>query len=61
MTVKEARAFIDDHREGTYTLLDVCQTPEYEIGHLPGAKLIPLPQLPDRFNELSPEKPIIVY
>ena len=29
-----ARAFIGDHKEGTYTLLDVRQPGEYEKGYL---------------------------
>lgn len=61
MDAEEAKAFIREHREGTFTLLDVCQPSEYEIGHIPGAKLIPLPELADRISELSPEKPIILY
>jgi rhodanese-related sulfurtransferase len=40
-------------------LLDVRQT-EYER-RIPGAKLIPLPQLADSLSELDPEKPTIVY
>ncbi|MCD6274170.1 MAG: rhodanese-like domain-containing protein [Deltaproteobacteria bacterium] len=37
------------------------QPSEYEKSHIPGAKLIPLPQINDRFDELDPEKPTIVY
>lgn len=43
------------------TLLDVRQPKEYETSHLPGAKLIPLPQLPDRLAELDPDKTVLVY
>ena len=57
----EVKAYMAEHREGDYTLLDVRQPGEYEDSHLPGAKLIPLPQLSDAYQELDPEKPTIVY
>ncbi len=57
----ELRDYISKHREGTYTLLDVRQPGEYEEQHLPGAKLIPLPELTDRLKELDHEKPTVVY
>jgi rhodanese-related sulfurtransferase len=34
---------------------------EYEDGHLPGAQLIPLPELRRRFGELSPTQRYLVY
>ena len=58
---KEAKQFMADHREGTYTLLDVRQPKEYEQSHIPGARLVPLPDLADRLNEVDSEKPVIVY
>ena len=57
----QAKAYMAEHDEGTYTLLDVRQPGEYEQSHLPGAKLVPLPQLSDRMEELDPEKPVVVY
>ena len=57
----EAREFMARHPEGSYTLLDVRQSGEYEQEHLPGAKLVPLPNLADSLKELDPRKPIIVY
>ena len=61
MEPSEARAFLEKHRTGTYTLLDVRQPSEYEREHIPGATLIPLPQLGEAFDRLNPEKPVIVY
>jgi rhodanese-related sulfurtransferase len=43
------------------TTLDVRQPPEYEAGHIPGAKLIPLPDLTNRLNEIDHDKPVMVY
>ena len=57
----DAEAFISQHKEGTFTLLDVRQSLEYESGHLPGALLIPLPLLVDSLEQLDNEKPTIVY
>lgn len=61
MTAEEVRDYIEMHREGSFTLLDVRQPKEYEKYRLPGAKLIPLPELTDRFGELEPDKPLIAY
>lgn len=55
------RKFRGEHQEGGYTLLDVRQPGEYEERHLAGAKLIPLPELPDRLDELDPAKPVVAY
>ena len=61
MDVEAAKAFIDKHKEGTYTLLDVRQSGEYEKVRIPGSKLVPLPELSDRLGELDPDKPVIAY
>ena len=47
LDAEEARDYMARHREGAYTLLDVRQPGEYAESHLPGAKLMPLPQLAD--------------
>jgi rhodanese-related sulfurtransferase len=57
----QLRAYMAEHNEGTFTLLDVRQPGEYKEAHIPGAKLIPIAQLPDRMKELDPEKPVIAY
>jgi rhodanese-related sulfurtransferase len=57
----ELKKYIADHREGTYTLLDVRQPSEYEEARIAGGKLIPLPQLLDRMQDLDPAKPVFVY
>ena len=61
METGEAKDFINAHKEGAYTILDVRQPSEYEGQHIPGAKLIPLTELPNMVGELDPEKPVIVY
>jgi len=42
-------------------LLDVRNPEEWEICRLPGAKLIPLNELPARVNELDPNEEIVVH
>jgi rhodanese-related sulfurtransferase/rubrerythrin len=61
MTPDEARKFMEGSRPDAYTLLDVRQESEYEQDHIPGARLVPLSELPDRFDELDRERPLLVY
>ncbi len=61
MTQEAAKAFLDSHSVEEYILLDVRQDYEYEEFHLPGAKLIPLPELADHLDEMTRDKPTIVY
>ena len=49
----------DEARE--LALLDVRQPDEYQSGHLPGAQLIPLPELAQRAGELDSSRPTLVY
>lgn len=61
LSPEQLEKFRDEHQEGGYTLLDVRQPGEYEERHLAGAKLIPLPELPGRLNELDPQEPVVAY
>jgi rhodanese-related sulfurtransferase len=58
---EQAAAMMQQSGSGELEILDVRQPREYERGHLPGAKLIPLPELEKRLSELDPDKPHIVY
>ena len=55
------KQYMAEHKEGSYTILDVRQPREYEKDHISGAKLTPLPVLGDEIHQLDPGKPIIVY
>jgi rhodanese-related sulfurtransferase len=45
-----------------WTLLDVRTREEFVgLGHIEGATLLPLHELPARFQELSAEAPLVVY
>lgn len=61
MDAEEAKKFMAAHPEGSYTLLDVRQPSEYEQEHLPGAKLVPLGQLGEAWQDIDKDKPVITY
>lgn len=60
-TTGEVADHIRDNPAESYHLVDVRQPGEYEQGHLPGARLIPLAELKSRIKELDPGKPAITY
>ena len=57
MSVAELKKWRDEGRE--HVLLDVRNPPEWEIGRIEGAKLIPLGELQDRLGELDPAATIV--
>jgi rhodanese-related sulfurtransferase len=60
-SAEKIREFLNQESSGEYNLVDVRQLQEYEQGHLPGAQLIPVGELPNRLGEIDPNKPTIVY
>ncbi len=61
MTAEEVRAFLKNRNPEEYNLIDVRQEKEYVQGHIPGARLIPVGEIPSRLQELDPSKPTITY
>jgi rhodanese-related sulfurtransferase/rubrerythrin len=57
----EVRAVIREKDPSEYCLLDVRQPGEYEQGHMPGARLMPLGELQARLTELERERTYYVY
>ncbi len=57
----EGHRLIEKNPSDELTILDVRQPGEYEAQHIPGAKLIPLPDLNERIAEVDPNKTTIVY
>jgi rhodanese-related sulfurtransferase len=55
------REFLDKKSPVEVNLIDVRQPAEYQQGHLPGAKLIPVGEIGNRLAELDPDKPTVVY
>jgi len=60
-TAEEVRAFLRYGSAESCNLIDVRQPGEYESGHLPGARLIPMAELTDRLGDLDRSKPTITY
>jgi adenylyltransferase/sulfurtransferase len=58
-TVEELKRRLDNNER--VFILDVRNPEEFQISRLPGSVLIPLPQLPQRFAELDPNREIIVH
>lgn len=48
-------------RDGAVTVLDVRPLDEFGLGHLPGARHIPLGELEHRLAELDPHAPVVAY
>jgi rhodanese-related sulfurtransferase len=61
MDANQARDFMAGKPLQDLTILDVRQPGEYEKEHIPGAKLIPLPDLSERLEEIDPTKETVVY
>mgnify|MGYP005845453791 CR=1 FL=1 len=61
LNVAESQALLSSRPPDQIQVLDVRQPKEYETGHLPHSRLIPLKELPQRLGELDPEKPVLVY
>ncbi len=61
ITADELRSLQARSKEKDYLLVDVRQPEEYRAGHLPGALLIPLQDLPERVDELPEDRDLIFY
>lgn len=57
----QAKNYLQGKNVDEVTILDVRQPPEYASGHIPGAKLIPLPELTDYMDHIDHTKPVVVY
>lgn len=59
ISVEDLKAKQD--RGDKFVLLDVREPFEYDIARIPGAKLIPLGELPSRMSELDSEDEIVIH
>lgn len=55
------RRFMDRRHEKEFALIDVRQPGEYENGHIPGALLIPLPELVRTMEALPLDRELVFY
>ncbi|MEW6077009.1 MAG: rhodanese-like domain-containing protein [Thermodesulfobacteriota bacterium] len=56
-----ARELIAKTPQEALFIIDVRQPGEYEQGHIPGARLIPVGELDSRVAEIPVDKPVLVY
>jgi rhodanese-related sulfurtransferase/rubrerythrin len=61
LTAHELRRLMDRRHEKEFALIDVRQPGEYENGHIPGALLIPLPQLVRSMESVPVDKELVFY
>jgi len=60
-SAEEVRRFLAGYAPDGVNLVDVRQDWEYQEFHLPGARLAPLGELPDRLAEFDRGKPTVTY
>jgi rhodanese-related sulfurtransferase/rubrerythrin len=58
---EELRRYIREHNEKDFLLVDVRQPDEYEEGHIPGARLLPLPELVRKMETLPSGLDLVFY
>ena len=58
ISVLELKELMDG---STIELIDVREPAEFEIGRIPGSRLIPLSELPDRLGEIPGDKKVYVH
>ncbi|WP_035271600.1 rhodanese-like domain-containing protein [Desulfonatronum thiodismutans] len=58
---EELPAFSAKLKEADYALVDVRQPGEYQEGHIPGARLLPLPEIEAHLNELGTTPNLVFY
>jgi sulfur-carrier protein adenylyltransferase/sulfurtransferase len=61
LTSAEFKDYRQMHKEKKYLLIDVRQASEYEQGHIPGAKLMPLTEVETKLFTLPPDRDLIFY
>jgi len=61
LTSDEFTDYMQEHKEKNYLVIDVRQASEYEEGHIPGAKLMPLTEVETRLFTLPADQDLIFY
>ncbi len=61
LSPEQLRSYVQTHHEKEYLLVDVRQPGEYSHAHIPGARLIPLPQLVKTVDSLPADVDLIFY
>jgi len=58
---EQANLFVKEYPPGDVVFLDVRQPSEYNNGHIPGAKLLPVGEIDKRIAEIEHNKHIVIY
>ncbi|MDA8141708.1 MAG: rhodanese-like domain-containing protein [Desulfobacteraceae bacterium] len=58
---EKLRQYIQSHHEKSYLLVDVRQPEEYQQSHIPGARLLPLPELGRSLEQLTSNQELVFY
>ena len=61
LTGEEFDDYLKNHHEKDFLVIDVRQESEYELGHIPGAKLMPLAEVETRLFSLPADRDLIFY
>ncbi len=61
LTATEFKDYMQTHKEKNYLLIDVRQASEYEDGHIPGAKFMPLTEVETKLFTLPSDRDLIFY
>lgn len=61
MYPEDLKQYVSQKNETDYLLVDVREPEEYEVSHIPGAKLLPLSELEGRLDELPEDRELIFY
>ena len=61
ISAQELKKLMEREREADYLVVDVRTVPEYEMRHIPGAKLIPLSELERQLFELPSDRKLVFY
>jgi rhodanese-related sulfurtransferase len=61
LTADEFSAYLKNRKEKEYLIIDVRQESEYKLGHLPGARLMPLAEVEARLFSLPADRDLIFY
>jgi len=59
VSVDEAQRLLRDDPRAT--LIDVREEDEWQQARIEGARLVPLDELPQRLEELPPDRPLVVH
>ncbi len=61
LTADEFREYLESKDENDYLVIDVRQESEYELAHIPGARLMPLAEVESRLFSLPTDRDLVFY